>query len=160
MRPEPKEKLDLRALKLWQIHGGIGTAILSIIVFGAAAALIILLEWSHWILIIPAVLVILHGILEILVLPQLRWQRWRYEITENEIDLQRGVWIVERTLIPLARVQHVDTLQGILMRHYDLATVTISTATGAHEIPALATETASALSQHISSLAQVSDDVL
>jgi len=160
VHPEPKERLDLRALKLWRIKGCIGTAILSIMAFGAAVALLVLLEWPRWILVLPVLLVVLYGTLEIAVLPKLRWRRWRYEITEDEIDLQRGVWIIERTLIPMVRVQHVDTLQGILMRRYGLATVTISTAAGSHEIPALAVETASELSQHISSLAQVSDDVL
>ena len=63
--------------------------------------------------------------------------RWRYEVRESEIELQHGIFIVKRTLIPMVRVQHVDTSQGPILRKYDLAEITISTAATNHTIPAL-----------------------
>ena len=58
----------------------------------------------------------------------------------------------------MARVQHVDTRQGPLLRHYGLSTVTISTAAGTHEIPALADDVAGILRDRISELARVVDE--
>ena len=73
----------------------------------------------------------------LLIFPKIIWERWRYEISEHEIDLCYGLWIRKRTIIPMVRVQHVDTKQGPLMNRFGLASVTISTAAGSHEIPAL-----------------------
>jgi len=52
---------------------------------------------------------------------------------------------VKRTLIPMIRVQHVDSSQGPLLKKYRLASVTISTAATVHEIPALDEEEAEEL---------------
>ena len=94
----------------------------------------------------------------ILLLPKLRWKRWRYEVREQEIELQHGVLIIKRTLIPMIRVQHVDTQQGPLLRKYQLSTVMISTAATVHEIPALDMHEAEELRRSISSLARVADE--
>ena len=39
----------------------------------------------------------------------------------------------------MVRVQHVDTEQGPILKKYDLATITISSAATTHTIPALIT---------------------
>ncbi len=88
----------------------------------------------------------------------MRWKRWRYEVREQEIELQHGVFIVKRTLVPMIRVQHVDTQQGPILRKYELATVTVSTAATIHEIPALQLEEAEELRVFISRLARVADE--
>lgn len=90
--------------------------------------------------------------------PKVRWMRWRYEVREAEIELQHGLFIVKRTLIPMIRVQHVDTTQGPLLRKYNLAVLTISTAATVHAIPAIAVEEADALRQQISVLARVAKE--
>lgn len=115
-----------------------------------------------WLWMIPvglAVLALLFSILQIVIIPAIRWRRWRYEVSENEVDLKYGVFVVTRTLIPMVRVQHVDTIQGPFLRMYNLASVTISTAAGQHEIPALALEAADELRDRIAELARVADDV-
>ncbi|MCL9971509.1 PH domain-containing protein [Anoxybacillus kestanbolensis] len=60
-----------------------------------------------------------------------------YVICDQEIELEHGVWIRKRTLIPLRCVQHVDVKQGPLARKYKLASLYIYTAAMAHEIPFL-----------------------
>ena len=40
----------------------------------------------------------------------------------------------------MIRVQHVDTVQGPILRKYQLASVIVNTAATAHEIPALRRE--------------------
>ncbi|MEH7523617.1 PH domain-containing protein, partial [Bacillus sp. JJ1503] len=87
-----------------------------------------------------------------------RWKRGRYEVRENEIELQHGVFVIKRTLVPMIRVQHVDTRQGPILRKYGLATVAISTAATVHEIPALDMDEAEELRFFISKLARVADE--
>jgi membrane protein YdbS with pleckstrin-like domain len=91
-------------------------------------------------------------------MPYLSWKNWRYAIDENEIDLKRGVIFKTRTLIPLSRVQHVDTRQGPLLRSYNLASVTISTAATTHEIPALDSIIADRVRQQISTYARLAEE--
>jgi membrane protein YdbS with pleckstrin-like domain len=105
-------------------------------------------------------LLIVAVLLLVILVPGLRYRRWRYEVTEDEVDLQEGVMIVRRTLVPMTRVQHVDTSQGPLDRAFGLANVTVATAAGAHKIPALTLEDADVLRDRISQLARVAvDDV-
>lgn len=97
-------------------------------------------------------------LLNVVVLPPLRWKRWRYSINEYEIGLLRGVLVETETLIPLSRVQHVDTRQGPVLRWYGLASVTISTAATTHEIPGLDTVLADKLRRQISTYARLADE--
>jgi uncharacterized protein len=89
--------------------------------------------------------------------PELRWRRWRWEVREHEIDLQRGILVVRRTLIPMARVQHVETERGLLGQWLGLSTVEIHTAAGSHEIPLLDEADAGEMRARIAELARTDD---
>jgi uncharacterized protein len=93
------------------------------------------------------------------VLPSLAYRRWRFGIDDEEIDLQHGRLWVERVLIPMTRVQHVDTGTGPLSRRLGLASVRIHTAAGAFEVPALEAERARELRMRIARLARVGDEL-
>lgn len=154
MRPEPSQRIDSRALVLWRIHAGISTLLLTLLLLSP----LLVGHWAyglswHWVVPVAALLV-LNLVLQIWLVPVLRLRIWRYELTEHELELQRGLIVVERTLIPLVRVQHVDTRQGPLARALGLSSVAVSTAAGTHEIPALGDEMAEALRDRISALAR------
>ena len=155
--PEPQTRISERALTVWKISGAIQSMVIWL--FGAGViALAVRFDWSSWIIIVDLVICSLHSYFFILLLPKLRWKRWRYEVRDQEIELQRGVFIIKRTLIPMVRVQHVDTQQGPLLRKYQLSTVIISTAATVHEIPALVMVEAEELRNSISRLARVADE--
>ena len=157
MVPEPQTKISEQALVVWRISGAI-TSLFIWIVGGGLVTLGVLFDWPLWIIVGMIVLVLSYSYAMIFFFPKLRWKRWRYEVREQEIELQRGVFIIKRTLIPMVRVQHVDTQQGPLLRKYQLSTVMISTAATVHEIPALDMEEAEELRQSISRLARVADE--
>jgi membrane protein YdbS with pleckstrin-like domain len=92
-------------------------------------------------------------------LPLLRWRTWRYEIREHEIDLLHGALRVRRTLIPMARVQHVESERTVLSDLFGLRAVTVHTAAGEHEIPALTEGEAAAMRDRIALLAREPDVV-
>lgn len=94
-----------------------------------------------------------------LVLPELRWRRWRYEIREGEVDLQHGVLWVVRTLVPFARIQHVDTRSGPLQRRFGLATVVFYTAAGPNRIPELSAPVAAEVRERIAALTRERDEL-
>jgi membrane protein YdbS with pleckstrin-like domain len=93
------------------------------------------------------------------VVPGMRWRRWRYEIRPDEVDLQRGIFWISRTLVPLARIQHVDTRQGPLQRRFGLSTVVFYTAAGPNQIPELSAPVAADVRDRIAELTREQDEL-
>lgn len=157
MKNQPAQRISKRALTLWRIYGVIHSFILLLITTGLNVA-VFLWNWPWWLAAGAGGVTVLDAILFIWVIPGLRWKRWRYEVSEQNIDLQHGIFIITRTLVPMVRVQHVDTEQGPLLRKFRLSTISISTAATIHKIPALDEDEAERLRQSISSLARVAED--
>ncbi len=155
---EPKEKIDPRAWKVWTIHGIISF----IIVLGLALAFnrfgVPLLGLESYFGIIAVALALVYAPWAIAVSPWLTMRFWRYEVRADEMETQHGVFIIRRHLIPMVRVQHVDTEHGPLMRYFGLATLYVSTAATRFPIPALPRQRAEELRGEISALARVSDE--
>jgi len=108
---------------------------------------------------LPLVAAFVISALSVGVMPDLRWRRWRYEIREDEVDLQRGIFWVSRTLVPLARIQHVDTQSGPLQRRFGLATVVFYTAAGPNQIPELSAPVAAGVRDRIAALTKEQDEL-
>ncbi|MBS2967455.1 PH domain-containing protein [Metabacillus sp. KIGAM252] len=157
MRERPQNQISLKAKTVWQITGLITSAIFILADIGIGL-LIYFGIWPLWTAAIGIAVTAVYMIFTVWLVPMYRQQFWRYEVHEQEIDLQHGWLTVKRTIIPMVRVQHVDTKQGPLLRKYKLASVEISTAATKHEIPALDMEEADRLRDSISKLARVTDD--
>ena len=152
MHSEPPYQLPPNAIKTWRISG-----LMQSLFLGMVCVIIWLLDTESlmpfWFLMTAAGAWLMLSVLLVGFIPRIKWKRWRYDINEHEIELQRGIFIVRRTLVPVNRVQHVDTRQGPVLRHYGLSAVTISTAATTHQIPALDTEGAEEARNRISRLA-------
>lgn len=149
--------LSRKGLTVWRIYGLMQTAFVVLIATGLIVLNLLFFELG-WLYLAIAALVIAVGLMSIWVLPNLRWKRWRYEVREHEIELQHGILIRKRTLVPMVRVQHVDTEQGPILRNYQLASIHISTAATQHTIPFLDEQEAEAMRQRISVLARVAEE--
>lgn len=157
MIAEPQGRISERALKVWRITNTIYFLILFIIA-GVIIGFTYFFHWPVWLIWLVLFLLIVDGYFSIYYFPLLKWKRWRYEVREQEIEIKQGVFIIKRTLVPMIRVQHVDTKQGPILKKYQLATVTVATAATIHEIPALELEEAEELRIFISRLARVADE--
>ncbi len=157
MRSEPSQTLSKLALPVWRLQAFLESLLVALIPIGYGI-LLYFFSLPLWILWVMIGCFILFVILFVIIIPPIRWKRWRYEVSEHEIDLKHGVFIVKRTLIPMTRVQHVDTEQGPLLRKYKLAVVSISTAATVHRIPSLTLEVADELRDRIAVLAAVAED--
>ena len=89
----------------------------------------------------------------------MRYRQWRFEIREDEVDLLHGIVVRTRQIVPMSRIQHVDTTRGPLQRRYGLASVVFYTAAGSMTIPALSVERAADVRDRIAALAKVHDDL-
>ncbi|WP_117169993.1 PH domain-containing protein [Paraliobacillus sediminis] len=157
MRQSPKERIAADAIKAWQLNATL-MALIPLIVTIALFILANIFTFSYWYAIGLLALTLVESIVTILIIPKIRWNRWRYQIYDQEIYIQNGILIVTRTLVPMIRVQHVDTKQGPILKRYGLASLTISTAATTHEIPALLEDEAYALRDQIAELARVEQD--
>lgn len=157
--PLPEERLDPRASTIWLINNLIVTGIVTII---AAAIMYGLYRWRDtdlaWVIGIPVALLIMLVLIawiDVIV----RYRQWRFEIRADEVDLKHGFITHTRQLVPMSRIQHVDTRQGPIERHYGLSSVIFYTAAGSMEIPALSVTRASEVRNQIAALAKVHDDL-
>ena len=153
--PEPTQRLAPAARNLWRTTGvlwSIGAVGAGVIVGGLLSnwddrpGFAVPLLWG---------VVVLFAITQVVVEPELRWRRWRYEIRPEEIDIRRGTWSIKRTLVPMARVQHVDTESRALQQAFELATVSFHTAAGKIDIPQLTVSDAAAVRDRIAALSRV-----
>jgi membrane protein YdbS with pleckstrin-like domain len=153
----PSNHLDPRCKPMWRIQSAIVGVPLFFIVAGIASA-IALFDSSLVLGVLVPVGVLVLVVVWIGPVPEIRFRRWRWEVNDLEVRLQHGLIIIERTVIPMVRVQHVDTSQGPIMRAFGLSEVRVTTAAGPHSIPALADADAAALRDRIATLARVTDD--
>lgn len=112
-------------------------------------------DWTGTVLMVAGPLIAVVGAVA---LPLLRWSHWRYELRDEEVDLLRGAVVVTRTLIPMVRVQHVDTRRTWLADQLGVQAVVIHTAAGSHEIPALTPSEAASIRDRIALLARQPDE--
>lgn len=157
MREEPIYQIPKKGLTVWRLYGLFNTLIVLMLEI-ILVVLTIVFEWPKYIPLIGLVIVVIAGVVSISIFPTIRWKIWRYDVREHEIEIQNGLFIVNRTLIPMVRVQHVDTSQGPVLKKYNLSNISISTAATTHIIPMLITEEADQLRARISQLARVAED--
>jgi uncharacterized protein len=136
---------------VWAVPVGIGCVVGGGALAGSDAPGV--LAWLAW---AAAVAVVALGGVAA---PLVRWRTWRYEVRDEEIDLLRGAVVVRRTLIPMTRVQHVDTARTPLSDLFELRSVTVHTAADSHAIPALRPGDAAAIRDRIAVLARQPDEV-
>lgn len=158
--PEARHQLDPRAKSLWRVGSAIsGTIMVLLVAVATFGAERYLLEFDiMWAWIITGV-VLAMALLNLWLSPNLRYRFWRYDIRADEADLQHGWFTRTRQLVPMSRIQHVDTRRGPLDRRFGLASVVLYTAAGPVFIPALATEVAADVRDRIATLANVRDDL-
>ena len=111
--------------------------------------------WMFVVLAAVAALYVAGMVVWLVVLPPIRFMRWRYELSDDYLDIARGIIWRKRFVIPFIRVQNTDTRQGPILRAFGLSSVTVATAAGEHEIPGLGIEEADVLRDRAAELARL-----
>ena len=170
MRALPTRKLDKRITRVWRLSATINVVFWSLIVLFPLFIVSVAMATSFdsadradalilgIITLVLGVLALIAFIVFVVIVPKIRWIQWSFEVYDQEIDIHKGIFWKKRIIIPLIRVQNVDTRQGPIMRANGLATFTVSTAAGEHEIPGLHIEEADALRDHVALLARIAQE--
>jgi membrane protein YdbS with pleckstrin-like domain len=138
--------LDRRVLTMWWALAGAAAAV----ALGAAVVLAASGRVPTWVAVGVGVIAAILAI----IVPYLRYRRWRYEIRERDVFLAKGALFLVVTLIPFDRIQFVETHQGPLDRAFSLTQLVIYTAAGkAGTIPGLGASEAEGLREELSRVA-------
>jgi membrane protein YdbS with pleckstrin-like domain len=170
MRALPSRKLNKRITRVWRLSATVNVLIWSLVVLVPVGAIWAALSGTRspsdraaaeilgFIAVILLVLAALSFIVFVIIVPKIRWMQWSFEVYDEEIDIHKGIFWRKRIIIPLIRVQNVDTRQGPVMRANGLASFTVATAAGEHEIPGLEVAEADALRDHVAVLARIAQE--
>lgn len=152
MTPEPSRTLAREARWVWRGEQLLGWGVAVVIAMMVAAqldgALAAVVRFAP----------VAGLLLCVALVPALRWRRWRWDVRPEAIDIRHGTFTIRRTLVPMLRVQHVDTRRNPVEQTFDLATVVIHTAAGSHTIPLLRVADAAEVRDRIADLARTADE--
>lgn len=151
LRP-PEHRVQRRAIAWW-------TAQALLLVVPLIAALVVLsvlfAPARAWLIPLSAVVAVLAAAY-VLVMPQWRYRVHRWETTEDAVYTSAGWLRQEWRVAPMSRIQTVDSVRGPLQRLFDLASVTVTTASAAGPltIDGLDRATAADVVQHLTATTQ------
>ena len=158
MRALPEQKLDPRIKNVWRINDAIWIILGFVCCFVPFAIVVAVDPGESWVGVVCIALVaalVVMLVIFLVILPPIRYVRWRYALSDEYLDIAKGIIWRKRYIIPFIRVQNTDTRQGPILRAFKLASVTVSTAAGSHEIPGLDTQSAEELRDRAAELARL-----
>ncbi|WP_439029674.1 PH domain-containing protein [Gordonia terrae] len=127
---EPVNRVDPRAKTLWRI----GPLVLGGAAFVAAVVVAVVVDEARWAAVLGSVAIAVLTAAYIAVVPQWRYRFHRWEVSEDAVYSQSGWFVRHRVIIPIARIQVVDTEAGPIEQFLGLAKLTVTTASSAGTI--------------------------
>ncbi|MFP7478369.1 PH domain-containing protein [Terribacillus saccharophilus] len=156
---EPQHKLPKESLRVGLI-GDVIFDVVVLLIFAVLFGLDYIFDWPAWIgLVLLALLIISipFGIIGYFA-TVIDHRNWRYDIDEEYVQLRQGAWFQKDQLIPVTKIQSVETKQGPLLRRYKLRAVEIETMAGEYSIPALPDKEAYALRDEIAAYSKAKEE--
>ncbi|GAA2810720.1 PH domain-containing protein [Saccharopolyspora taberi] len=126
LRP-PRNRVDRRAISCWTVQALLTVAVPAIALAICAATIPPARLW----LLLALVVVVVPGIAYILVMPRWRYAVHRWETTADAVYTASGWISQEWRVAPMSRIQTVDTVRGPVQQLFNLASVTVTTASAA-----------------------------
>lgn len=156
---EPTERLAKEIVRVMYIESTIWFVI-QIIVMGVLFYLDYYFAWQSWITIILVIIAILLIISKVIdyILPVYRYRNWRFGADEAYLYIKHGAIFETRQIVPMTKIQSVQTDQGPLLRRYHLYAVTVATMGTTHTIPGLKKADAFAVRDEIARYAKIKEE--
>lgn len=155
MREMPVNQLDPRVKAVWRINDALWITLIGLLVGIGLAPIMMIPSVGTWPIIVFGIVMLIVYIVWLVVLPPIRYARWRYEVSEDFLEIAKGIIWRKRYTIPFIRVQNTDTRQGPILRSFKLASVTVATAAKEHVIPGLEFDAAEQLRDRAAELARL-----
>lgn len=161
MRELPAHQLDPKVKSVWRINDAVWITVLYICCVAAFVIVPLVDPSQTWSWLVAGIMTAVWAVMLlvwVVVLPPIRFARWRYELSADYLDIARGIVWRKRFIIPFIRVQNTDTRQGPILRAFGLSSVTVSTAAGEHAIPGLSAEVADQVRDRAAEFARLAQE--
>ena len=124
------ERLTPRVRGVWLALAIVRAAIFGGIIVGATIAIPRTDLWTDApAALVPAAVAIALALAVLRIgVAWLRYGVWRFDLRDDDLYIERGVFTRTKTVVPYVRVQHVDSRRSPLERTVGLATVVVYTA--------------------------------
>ena len=152
----PRHQLPARAIRYWQIQNLLTGLV---VVAGVGVGMYFWTGLPDWIRIAAVAVSVLGSAGLVFVDPPLRYRRLWYAISETEIDIEEGLVVLTRTVVPMNRVQHLRMEHGLLADRFSLANLHVHTGAGVVSLRGLGRDEADRIRERVSELAHLSDDL-
>lgn len=73
-------------------------------------------------------IIFIINLIMVIFLPKLKYKYWKFDVRQDSIYIERGVFTRVFTTAPFSRVQHIDVVQSVLDRWLGLGKLVIYTA--------------------------------
>ena len=147
-------------IKVMRISGAFWTLLLVI----ALSILILLNELKfHFIdtknLIIGVIILTTIVCILLIIVPWFKFKHLRYFLDDKEIHIREGIIFIDVHVIPYFRIQNIDIVEGFIMRKFQLASLSLSTAGGNSEIALIDIQEAQRLKKQIKQQKSITTNV-
>lgn len=87
--------------------------------------------------------------LYLLISPKIRYERYRYRLTEEELEVRRGLIVIETEIVPIERLHKIEVSSGPFFQAFGLKEVLVTTAGGDVKVSYLENEVAEQIAKHL-----------
>jgi membrane protein YdbS with pleckstrin-like domain len=138
----------IEGLLLWGLASGLAWGVAALIDGSDWTGVPGWLEAGIWAL---PVLTGIAGVVMVFIAPVWRYRVHRWEVSADVVYTRTGWFSREWLLVPVSRIQTVDTKQGWIERTLSLATIQVNTAshTGSSEVSGLPADVATRLAEDL-----------
>jgi membrane protein YdbS with pleckstrin-like domain len=154
--PAERHRLPDRVTRYWRWRGFYSSLPGLVLLVSGAIVLPWGPWWARWGIVGVFVAVIAACLI---ILPPIRYRVFWYAISSTEIDIQNGIIFINRSVVPMRRVQILLSERGPIADHYRLTNLKIRTAAGSVKLSGLDRGEADVLSERINRLVDLADDV-
>lgn len=144
-------KLNKKIIWSWIISRLILLIILTTALLGTKFMIVDSVTELNWLINLIVITLIVLLTLNAIAYPFFQFNRWKYCITEDKIEIVKGLFFTTTTIIPIIKIQHVSINQGPINKLFKLTKVTVNTAGGIHEIVGLTNSEAQDITDYLNS---------
>lgn len=84
-----------------------------------------------------------------LIAPKVRYERYRYLLSEEEFAVRRGLIVTTTEIVPIERLHKIEVSSGPIFRAFGLKEIKVTTAGGEIKISYLTNEVADQIAEHL-----------
>ncbi len=104
---------------------------------------------------IPSIIIgVIYGLVAVIIIysliaPRLRYERYRFLLTEEEFAVRKGLMVTKTEIVPIERLHKIEVSSGPIFRAFGLKEIKVTTAGGEISVSYLDNEVADKIAEHL-----------